>query len=189
MVVSAPVRWRGPGFPGITSMLGTHIPAAASPQPVAAPEAGAKVEHKRCNKMGGQDLIQMGTWECAGSARCSFPAPGFAVLPSVCAVRMSAELVLMENRSKHSLIASSASPRPLCSKQLPLLSHLVGKFSGTLQGGDGFPSSLSMLSFPLLLVQLFLPVSRSPLSLVALSLSLAPLGEPSVCLETPPLPR
>lgn len=146
------------------------------------------MEHKRCNKMGGQDLIQVGTWESAGSARCSFPAPGSAVLPSVCAVRMSAELVLMENRCKHSLIASSASPRLLCSKQLPLLSHLVGKFSGTLQGWDDFPSFLSVFSFPLFLVQLFLPLSRSPPGLVALSLSLAPLGEPSVCLETPPLP-
>lgn len=54
--------------------------------------------------------------------------------------KMSAELVLMENRSKHSLIASSASPRPLCTKQLPLLSHLVGNSSGTLQGSDDFPA-------------------------------------------------
>lgn len=77
--------------------------------------------------------------------------------------RMSAELVLMENRSKHSLIASSASPRPLCTEQLLPLSHLVGNSSGTLQGSDDFPDFFfPVFLFPLLLAQLFLPLSLSP---------------------------
>lgn len=92
--------------------------------------------------------------------------------------RMSAELVLMENRSKHSLIASSASPRPLCTEQLLPLSHLVGNSSGTLQGSDDFPDFFSCVFVPSAPGTAFpAPVPLPPPSLVDLALSLVPLGE------------